>query len=172
MEYSDLQHCVSFCYKANRISYTYIHSFSDSNPINVITVYWIGFPVLYRRFLLSLLYILLLLSRFSCVRLCVTLWIVILQDPLSMELSRQEYWSGLPCPPPGYLPKPRDQTWVSFIAGRFFTFEPLGKPLFYTWNKVKVTPRDPMDCSLPGSSPWNSPGKVLEWVAVPFSRSS
>ena len=91
LEYSDLQHCVSFCYKANRISYTYIHSFSDSILINVITVYWIEFPVLYRRFLLSLLYMLLLLSRFSCVRLCVTLWIVVLQDPLSVELSRQEY---------------------------------------------------------------------------------
>ena len=62
LEYSDLQHCVSFCYKANRISYTYIHSFSDSILINVITVYWIEFPVLYRRFLLSLFYMLLLLS--------------------------------------------------------------------------------------------------------------
>ena len=40
LEYSDLQHCVSFCYKANRISYTYtyIHSFSDFILINVITV--------------------------------------------------------------------------------------------------------------------------------------
>jgi len=28
------------------------------------------------------------------------------QDPLSMEFSRQEYWSGLPCPPPGDLPNP------------------------------------------------------------------
>ena len=27
------------------------------------------------------------------------------QAPLSMEFSRQEYWSGLPCPPPGDLPK-------------------------------------------------------------------
>ena len=28
------------------------------------------------------------------------------QAPLSMEFSRQEYWSGLPCPPPGDLPDP------------------------------------------------------------------
>ena len=28
------------------------------------------------------------------------------QDPLSMRISRQEYWSGLPCPPPGDLPGP------------------------------------------------------------------
>ena len=29
------------------------------------------------------------------------------QAPLSMKFSRQEYWSGLPCPPPGHLPNPR-----------------------------------------------------------------
>ena len=38
-------------------------------------------------------------------------WTVAHQTPLSMEFSRQEYWSGLPCPPPGDLPnlgiKPR-----------------------------------------------------------------
>ena len=44
-----------------------------------------------------------LLSPFSCVRLCATLWTIALQAPLSMGFSRQEYWSGLPCPPPGDL---------------------------------------------------------------------
>ena len=34
----------------------------------------------------------------------VTLWTVTHQAPLSMGFSRQEYWSGLPCPPPGDLP--------------------------------------------------------------------
>ena len=33
-------------------------------------------------------------------------WTVAPQAPLSMEFSRQEYWSGFPCPPPGDLPKP------------------------------------------------------------------
>ena len=42
----------------------------------------------------------------SPVRLFVTLWTVALQAPLSMGFSRQEYWSGLPCPPPGDLPNP------------------------------------------------------------------
>ena len=48
------------------------------------------------------------LSRFSVqsVQLFATLWTVALQAPLSMEYSRQEYWSGLPCPPPGDLPNP------------------------------------------------------------------
>ena len=45
-------------------------------------------------------------SRFSCVRLFATLWTVICQAPLSMRFSRQEYWSGLPCPSPGHLPDP------------------------------------------------------------------
>ena len=41
-----------------------------------------------------------------CIQLFVTSWTVIHQTPLSMEFSRQEYWSGLPFPPPGDLPKP------------------------------------------------------------------
>ena len=45
-------------------------------------------------------------SHFSHVQLCVTLWIVAHQAPLSMGFSRQEYWSGLPCPPPGDFSKP------------------------------------------------------------------
>ena len=35
-----------------------------------------------------------------------TLWTVAHQAPLSMGVSRQEYWSGLPFPPPGDLPDP------------------------------------------------------------------
>ena len=45
-----------------------------------------------------------MLSRFSYVRLFATLWTVAHQAPLSMEFSRQEYWSGFPCLPPGDLP--------------------------------------------------------------------
>ena len=33
-------------------------------------------------------------------------WTVACQAPLSMEFSRQQYWSGLPFPSPGYLPDP------------------------------------------------------------------
>ena len=42
----------------------------------------------------------------SHVRLCVTPRAVACQAPLSMGFSRQEYWSGLPCPPPGDLLSP------------------------------------------------------------------
>ena len=43
----------------------------------------------------------------SHVRLFVTPWTVARQAALSMEFSRQEYWSGLPFPPSGDLPDPR-----------------------------------------------------------------
>ena len=45
-----------------------------------------------------------MLSHFSCVLLSVTLGTVACQAPLPMGFSRQEYWSGLPFPSPGYLP--------------------------------------------------------------------
>ena len=41
-----------------------------------------------------------MLSRFSRVLICVTLWTLAHQVPLSMGFSRQVYWSGLPFPPP------------------------------------------------------------------------
>ena len=47
-----------------------------------------------------------MLSRFSYVRLCKTLWTTAHQAPLSMGFSRQEYRSGLLCRPPGDLPEP------------------------------------------------------------------
>ena len=46
------------------------------------------------------------LSCFSCVRLFATQWTIAHQAPLSMVFSRQENWSGLPCPPPGDLTDP------------------------------------------------------------------
>ena len=42
----------------------------------------------------------------SCVRLFATPWTAAKQAPPSMGFSRQEYWSGLPFPSPGDLPKP------------------------------------------------------------------
>ena len=47
-----------------------------------------------------------MLSHFSHVQLYVILQTVTHQAPLFMRFSRQEYWSGLPCPPPGDLPDP------------------------------------------------------------------
>ena len=47
-----------------------------------------------------------MLGHFSRVSLCATLWIVACQATLSMGFSRQGYWSGLPCPPPGDFSNP------------------------------------------------------------------
>ena len=51
----------------------------------------------------------------------VTQWTVACQFPLSIELSRQEYWSGLPFPSPGNLPDPGVEPRSPVLAGRFFT---------------------------------------------------
>ena len=46
------------------------------------------------------------LSLFHCFQLSVTPWTIAHQAPLSVGFSRQEYWSELPCPPPGDCPNP------------------------------------------------------------------
>ena len=55
------------------------------------------------------------------VQLFATPWPVACQAPMSMEFSRQEYCSGLPFPPPGDLPQPRDRPMSLALAGGFFT---------------------------------------------------
>ena len=89
--------------------------------------------------------LLLLLSRFSHVRLCATPYTAAHQAPLSLGFSRQEHGSGLPFPSPM-------QESESEVAQSCLTL------------------RDPMDCSLPGSSVHGSfQARVLEWGAIAFS---
>ena len=64
------------------------------------------------------------LSHFCRVRLFATLWTVARQAPLSMGFSRQEHWSGLPCPSPGDLPDSGIEPaslMSPALAGGFFT---------------------------------------------------
>ena len=74
------------------------------------------------------------LSHFSCVQLFETQWTVVHKAPLSMGFSRQEYWSGFPCPPLGDLPDPGTEP-VSLmspaLAGRFFTTSPTWEALLF-----------------------------------------
>ena len=56
----------------------------------------------------------------SCAWLFVTPWTVAQQAPLSMELPRQEYWSGLPFPSPGDFSQPKDWTCLSGIGQALF----------------------------------------------------
>ena len=60
----------------------------------------------------------------SPVQLCATPWTVACQAPLFMGFPRQEYWSGLPCPPPGDLSNPGIELMSLMsptLADRFFT---------------------------------------------------
>ena len=69
-----------------------------------------------------------MLSCFSRVQLFVILWIGDHQAPLPMEFSRQEYWSGLPCPPPGDLPNPGMEPRYPALQADSLSSEPPGKP--------------------------------------------
>ena len=70
-------------------------------------------------------------SCFSRIRFFVTPWTVAHQAPLSMGFSRQEYWSGVPCPLPGDFRDPgvesRSPKSLTWQAGSL-PVEPLGKP--------------------------------------------
>ena len=104
-------------------------------------------PALQECSLLSGL-LLLLLSRFSHVRLCATPEMTAHQAPPSLGFSRQEHWRGLPFP----------------------------SPMHESESEVTQscpTLSDPMDCSPPGSSVHGIfQARVLEWGAIAFSRIS
>ena len=92
--------------------------------------------------------LLLLLSHFSRVWLCVTPEMATHQAPPSLGFSRQEHWSGLPFPSPMH----ESEKW--------------------NWScSVMSDSSDPMDCSLPGSSVHGIfQARVLEWGAISFSN--
>ena len=56
-----------------------------------------------------------------------TPWTAACQAPLSMEFSRQEYWSGLLFLSAGDLPNPGIKSMSPALADGFFTIEPSGK---------------------------------------------
>ena len=58
-----------------------------------------------------------------------TPWTVACQAPLVMEFSRQEYWSGLPFPSPGDLPKPGIKPGTPALPADSLMSEPPGKPI-------------------------------------------
>ena len=71
-----------------------------------------------------------------------TPWTVACQAPLSMGLFRQEYWSGLPFPPPGGLPDTEVEPASSVppaLKGGFFTTEPSGKPIIQYLSLTYLT---------------------------------
>ena len=129
----------------------------------------------------------------SHVQLFETSWTVSSPSGFSVEFSRRKYWSGLP-----FIPfsrgssLPRDGTWVSCVAGRFFTTETPGKPHGNsTFNHLKTAGQSsvhipasrmkvkvPQSCLTFESHPTGYTvhgvlqARILEWVTVPFSRGS
>ena len=69
-----------------------------------------------------------MLSCFSHVQVFATLWIVVHQAPLSVVFSQQEYWSGLPRPPPGDLLNPRIEPRSPTLQSDSLPSEPQRKP--------------------------------------------
>ena len=101
-----------------------------------------------------------MLSR-SVVSDSTILWTIAHQAPPSMGFSKQKYWSGLPCQPPGDLSQPRDQTCISCLscmAGRFFTAEPAGKPM----NAINATELFTLKWLILGTS------LLVQWLRIYF----
>ena len=95
-------------------------------------------------------------------------WTVAYQAPLSMEFSRQEYWSGLPFPSPGDLPNPGIEPRSPALQADFLPSELPGKPTLVP-HKVTVaqlcwTLCDPIDYTVHGFLQ----ARILEWVAFLF----
>ena len=81
-------------------------------------MYKLGSPTIKTVLIISVVCVCVRVCVLSCVQLFVTPWNH--QDPLSMEFSRQEYWSGLLVPPPRDLPEPGIEPAPPALAGRFF----------------------------------------------------
>ena len=136
--------------------------------------------------------ILLLLSRFSRVRLCVTPETAAHWAPLSLRFSRQEHWSGLPFPsrmhesekwkwsrsvvsdssrPRGLQPTRLPHPWVSpgknTGVGCHFLLQYMKVESESEVTQSCPTLSDPVDCSLPGASVHGIfQARVLEWVPL------
>ena len=88
-----------------------------------------------------------LLSCRLVANMCPTLassWTTARQAPLSMVFFRQEYWSGLPCPPPGDLPhpgmKPKSPTRLLHWQVGSLPLSHLGSPILYLTRLKKISP--------------------------------
>ena len=80
------------------------------------------------------------LSHFSQVQLFMTLWTIAHQTPLSMGFSRQEYWSGLLCPPPGDLPDSGvgpTSLMSPALGGEFFTASATWEAELFLSHQIK-----------------------------------
>ena len=126
------------------------------------------------------------LSRFSHVQLCVTLWTIVRQAPLSTGFSRQEYWNGLPFTSPGDLPnpgiEPASLLRLPSLAGGFFTLgTSMGIRKGQHWMREGEKAVNYSGMVLILGNRWQGAfctvhgiiqARIQEWVAFPFSRGS
>ena len=121
----------------------YAQWFTSHNSFN-----FISFMVSISSYTMFFLACVFVLSCFSHVWLCVTPWAIVLQAPLFTEFSRQEYWNGLTCPPPGNLSDPGielSSLKSPALVGRFFTWVLLNiTPLLpgigcFWWRNMRLT---------------------------------
>ena len=78
------------------------------------------------------------MKSLSRVRLFATPWTVAYKGPLSMEFSRQEYWSGLPFPSPGDLPDPGIEPKSPALRADALPSEPPRQSLSLgDWDEIK-----------------------------------
>ena len=117
------------------------------------------------------------MKSLSRVPLLATPWTAAYQAPLSMGFSRQEYWSGLPFPPPGDLPNPGIKPIPPVspaLQADSLQRRHLGSPstwllLLSRFSRVQLY--NPMDYSPPGASAHGIlQTRILNWVAMPSSR--
>ena len=109
----------------------------------------------------------------SHVRPFATPWTVAHQAPLSVGFSRQEYWSGLPCPPPGDLPNLGTEPRPPALLADSLPSEPPRSDAAAAAKSLQSYPTlcGPMDHSPPGSSICGIfQARVLEWGAIAISR--
>ena len=111
-----------------------------------------------------------MLNCFSHVQLFAILWTIARQAPLSMGFSRQEYWTGLPCPPPGDLPDPGIKLTSlrsPALSGGFFTTSAIWEA-----HSIPVS-GNPMEASTATHSsilPWRIPWTEEPGGYVPRGR--
>ena len=94
-------------------------------------------------------------GHFSRVLLFVTPWTINCQAPLSMRFSRQEYWSGLPCPPPEDPPEDLPDPGIEPESLTSPALASSGKP--QAWGRLSLLASHSRESSLHGGSSSDSP---------------
>ena len=131
----------------------------------------------------------------SHVQLFATLWTAAYRAPPSMGFSRQEYWSGVPLPSPGMSPyHPGNSLCLSSTLETLSLDSQYILSFIFSFISVDHHPspcrsilrkNESVSCSVMSETlsphglqptsllcPWDSPDKMLEWVALPFPRGS